>query len=116
MSTNDQYIFGLHSVEALLKRQPERVIRLCVISERNNKKIDMLVSLAKKTGIQIDTMSRQELDNMTQHGNHQGVLAFCKQNLTYGETNLKELLQHLEEPPFLLLVYRHCGGPVLQSQ
>lgn len=99
-----QYVFGLHAVEALLKRQPERVIRLCIVSERNNKKLDTLLSLAKKIGAQIDAASRQELDKMTQNGNHQGVLAFCKESRSYDEANLKELLQHIEGPPFLLLL------------
>jgi 23S rRNA (guanosine2251-2'-O)-methyltransferase len=99
-----QYVFGLHAVEALLKKQPERVIRLCVVQERNNKKIDLVVSLAKKIGAPIDAASRQELDNMTQNANHQGVLVFCKELRSYNESNLKELLQYLDQPPFLLLL------------
>jgi 23S rRNA (guanosine2251-2'-O)-methyltransferase len=104
MTSNKQYVFGLHAVEALLKRQPERVIRLCVFEERRDKKLDALLSLARKLGITIDPASRHELDRMTQEANHQGVVAFCHESRIYAENDLKQLLQHLDVPPFLLIL------------
>ena len=34
MSLSKEYIFGLHSVEALLANHPERLVRLCVLKDR----------------------------------------------------------------------------------
>lgn len=104
MTSSKQYVFGLHAVDALLNKQPERVIRLCVFPERNDKKLDALVSLAKKLGIPVDQASRQELDRMTQEANHQGVVAYCNKSRTYDEASLKQLLQDLTVPPFVLLL------------
>lgn len=99
-----QYVFGLHAVDALLNKQPERVIRLCVLPERNDKKLAALVSVAKNLGIPVDHASRQELDNMTEQANHQGVIAYCTKSRTYDESHLKQLLQDLTVPPFILLL------------
>jgi 23S rRNA (guanosine2251-2'-O)-methyltransferase len=104
MTANKQYVFGLHAVNALLSKQPERVIRLCVFQERRDKKLDALVSLAKKLGLPVDPASRHELDRMTQEANHQGVVAFCHSSRTYMESDLKQLLEHLDVPPFVLLL------------
>jgi 23S rRNA (guanosine2251-2'-O)-methyltransferase len=51
-----------------------------------------------------ELMQREELDHLTQHGNHQGVLAYTKQLKTFGEADLKHLLVNLTEPPFLLVL------------
>lgn len=104
MTSNKQYVFGLHAVDALLNKQPERVIRLCVFPERNDKKLDAIVSLARKLNITVDQASRQELDSMTEFANHQGVIAFCNKSRTYAEADLKQLLQDLTVPPFILLL------------
>jgi len=104
MNNSKQYVFGMHAVEALLNKQPERVIRLCVFPERNDKKLAALIRFAKNKGIPIDEASRQELDRMTQFANHQGVVAYCSEARTYDENSLKQLLHDLTVPPFLLLL------------
>jgi 23S rRNA (guanosine2251-2'-O)-methyltransferase len=76
-------IFGLHAVEALLTNHPERIIRLCVFHQRNDKKLEVLMSLAKQSDIAVDHVSRTELDRMSQDGNHQGVVALCHKPKTY---------------------------------
>lgn len=104
MSSNKQIVFGLHAVDALLTRQPERVVRLCVFQDRKDKKLDALISLARTLGVPVDQASRQELDNMTQEANHQGVVAFCNKAHVYTEGDLKNILENLKVPPFILLL------------
>jgi 23S rRNA (guanosine2251-2'-O)-methyltransferase len=99
-----QIIFGLHAVTALLNKQPERIIHLYVYEDRKDKKLETLLQLARKRGLEIKAVSRQELDRMTHEGNHQGVAAMCHATQTYSENNLAELLQQLTVPPFLLLL------------
>lgn len=99
-----QFIFGLHAVEALLQKNPERVIRLCVSPDRQDKKLEALVALAKNVGISVESVSRKELDRTTQDANHQGVIAYCNKAHVYTESDLAPLLQNLNEPPFLLVL------------
>src|SRR5690349_21137200 len=98
------YIFGLHSVSALLQRQPERIIRLCIHQERNDKKMDALLRLAKEQGLSVETVSKQELDRLTQEANHQGVVAFCDKAHVYTEHDLPNLLQQIKGIPFILIL------------
>ncbi len=99
-----QFIFGIHTVLSLLQKQPERVFRLCIHEERHDKKMEMIVKLAKQHDINIDYASRQELDNMTQTANHQGVVAFCTKAHVYSESDLPSLLKSVEGAPFVLIL------------
>lgn len=98
-----QIIFGLHAVEALLQNQPERIMRLCVAPERNDRKIESLLQLAKELRVHIDYASKRELDRMTEEANHQGVVAFCEKARTYTEHDLQSLLADVEMPFVLIL-------------
>lgn len=102
--SNKSFIFGLHAVQALLENHPERVIRLCVQIERRDKKIDSLMQLAKQKRITIEQLPREELDRLTQIANHQGVLAYTQKSKTMTEADLKQLIENLDEPPFLLIL------------
>ena len=104
MTLHKNFIFGLHAVESLLKNQPSRVIRLCIQKERRDQKIEVLIQLANQQKVVIEYLPRQELDQMTEESNHQGVVAFCKKMEIYTEHDLKNILQHTARPPFLLIL------------
>lgn len=104
MTTKFQTIFGLHAVQALLNNQSERVIRLSVSKERTDKKIDGLVSHARQQGIAVEILPRQELDRMTNEGNHQGIVAHCKAMRAYSESDLPLLLDNLDKPACVLVL------------
>lgn len=102
--TDKPFIFGMHAVEALLQTQPSRVVKLCVQQERQDKKMEALLYLAKKNHIPIDYSSKQELDRITHEENHQGILAYCEKIQTYTENDLPMLLQKIVGPPFVLVL------------
>jgi 23S rRNA (guanosine2251-2'-O)-methyltransferase len=101
---NQQYIFGLHPVQAVLENQPERVMRLCVLKGRHDQKMAALVDLAKEQGIAVELLPVQALDRMTDDENHQGIVAVCQQQRDYSESDLKSLLEGLDVPPFVLVL------------
>jgi 23S rRNA (guanosine2251-2'-O)-methyltransferase len=102
--TNKQFIFGLHSVFALLQKQPERVIRLCVQQDRDDQKLNPILELAKKFDVPMQHVTRQELNRMTQDANHQGIVAFCNKARIYAESDLAFLLEKIAGPPFVLIL------------
>lgn len=104
MSHSDQLIFGIHAVEALLKNEPGRVLRLCVHQDRQDKKIESIVQLAKSNGIRVEFSKRAELDHLTHDANHQGVLAYCKPAKVLSEADLKSILVKLDTAPLLLIL------------
>lgn len=104
MSSNNQYIFGLHAVTALVEKHPERIIRLLVIEQRGDKKMDALLKQARQHGINISYASRAELDGVTHQGNHQGVAALCEKAKTYSEEDLMRMVESLDRPAFFLIL------------
>lgn len=102
--SKSQYIFGLHAVESLLSKHPERVLRLCMAVERNDKKLEAIIQLARKQNIKIEQLSRPELDHLTDDANHQGIVAFCTKPNNLTEQDLPAFLENIEGPPFLLLL------------
>lgn len=104
MSHSDQFIFGIHAVESLLQRDPERILRICAHQDRQDKKIEAIVQAAKKAGIRVELVKRQELDHLTHDGNHQGILAYCRPAKMLTEADLKSLLVKLQTPPLLLIL------------
>lgn len=102
--SDSNHIFGIHAVEALLKRDPERVYRLCVTKDRQDKKLQFIIELAKECGITIENNSKESLDKITNEANHQGVVAFCRKAKTYNEHDLKDLLENTDTPPFVLIL------------
>lgn len=104
MSSNSQYIFGLHAVTALIEKHPERIIRLLVVKQRGDKKMEALLKLAQHHGVEVRDASRAELDGVTHEGNHQGVAALCEKTKSYSEQDLAALLEGLNTPAFLLIL------------
>ncbi len=98
------HIYGLHAVLSLLQHHPERVLRLCVQRDKQEKKLETLLQIATQENVVIALLSKQELDRMTQEANHQGVIAECKKSPAYTERDLASILQQATTPPFVLVL------------
>jgi len=98
-----QHCFGIHAVSSLLQRQPSRVKVLLVQQERQDKRIEQLLDLARQHGITVKPVDRKVLDRLVE-GSHQGVAAEVETLQARNETFLEQLLAQLDEPPFLLVL------------
>jgi 23S rRNA (guanosine2251-2'-O)-methyltransferase len=103
MNKKQPIVFGLHAVEALLKKHPDRIVRICVYQERNDQKIQAITQLAKAKNIKIELLSRQELDRLANDENHQGAMAFCQEVKHSTEDDLERILSEVKNPLFLVL-------------
>lgn len=101
---SQHYIFGIHAVDALLRKTPERITRLLVQKDREDKKMSALLALAAEASIKLEKSSRQELDKLTNEANHQGVLAYCEKADVYTEADIPALLDNTDKPPFILIL------------
>lgn len=99
-----EVIFGLHSVQALLKSTPERVRELFVLQGRQDQKLQKILHMAEANGIHCTAIARNKLDAMSEEENHQGVLAVCAPGQLHDEAFLFSLLENLKEPAFLLVL------------
>lgn len=99
-----ELIFGLHSVQAILKTAPQRILTLHVLQGRNDQKLQKILQQAQTNQISVNSTSRQKLDEMVQDENHQGVVAVCNPGEIQDEIFLFKLLENLTEPAFLLIL------------
>jgi 23S rRNA (guanosine2251-2'-O)-methyltransferase len=101
--SSEELVFGIHAVQALLSRAPQRVISLYCLQGRADKRLQALLDLAAGEQLPIEWQSRQELDALVE-GNHQGVVARVRAAKEYKSADLDALLDSLSEPPFLLVL------------
>jgi 23S rRNA (guanosine2251-2'-O)-methyltransferase len=97
--------YGIHAVDVILRRSPERIISLSIQSDRNDKRIQGLLSLAQNQGVAIDRVAKANLDERVSE-RHQGVVAVIKPRQIDGgitERDLSSYLKGIDRPLVLVL-------------
>lgn len=102
--SNTEWVYGLHAINSLLKHKPDAILQLYVQKNRDDERIQAVLTRASTLGLPVTQSSRAELDEKAD-GVHQGVIALCKPiKLEKTEGFLKELIKGLDHPPFLLVL------------
>ncbi|ANF58579.1 23S rRNA (guanosine(2251)-2'-O)-methyltransferase RlmB [Halotalea alkalilenta] len=108
-------VYGVHSVEALLSVENDRVEpprQLWIQEGDAGERLAQLCAIASERGIDIQRSSREALDAVAQGGNHQGVVAFCPPLVAEAEQSLLWRLDDWREArPALLLVLDGVTDP-----
>jgi len=100
----NEYVFGLHAVQAVLKSAPQRVLEVFMVQGRNDQKLTKILHMAQSNEISCKIVDRKKLDEMVSEENHQGVVALCKPGEIHDEKFLFELIDNLNEPAFVLIL------------
>lgn len=100
---SNDVVFGLHAVQSLFAKSPERVLELQVQKGRTDKRINELVDQARELGVSVKFVERSRLDARVD-GVHQGIIARVSAARVYREEDLEDLLDGLSQPPFLLIL------------
>jgi 23S rRNA (guanosine2251-2'-O)-methyltransferase len=96
-------VFGLHAVEALALKEPDSIVEVIIQQGREDIRLNKLLSLLQQQHITYSFVARKELDNLVS-GRHQGVVALVKPEAEKHEGHLEDMLNGLNEPPFLLIL------------
>lgn len=99
-----EQIFGVHAVQSLLETHPERIIKIQVLLNREDKKLQAILAAAKTVGVRIELRERRVLDELAKGGVHQGVIAECKAAPMLSENDLETLLDTIDHDPLLLVL------------
>ena len=97
--------FGIHAVDSLLRRAPQRVLSLFVQTDRNDKRIQSLLTLAKNQGVSVTRVPKSDLDTQVTE-RHQGVVAVIEpasSEASLSERDLVSYLSGVERPLVLVL-------------
>jgi 23S rRNA (guanosine2251-2'-O)-methyltransferase len=103
MKSESELIYGLHAVEAALKYQPQDLQEIWLDSQRRDARIQAIIRLAKKSGVSINKVSRDYLQEHFTDKRHQGVVASVLAGKTATETDLNQILRQ-QPQPFLLVL------------
>lgn len=107
MAKQDEIVFGIHAINELIKRSPERFIELFLLKGRDDERLMPIINLSRKYGIPVQLVNRKALDDKSRGEQHQGVLARVKQGKQYNEADLDDIIAQAEQngvPPFLLVL------------
>ncbi len=97
-------VFGIHAVEAALKKSAVNELWLDE-RQKPNPRLSKLIDLAKRERVKIVRRSREELDQLAEGERHQGVLAHLAQDTAaVKQQDLMSLIDGLDHPPFLLVL------------
>lgn len=97
-------IFGLHAVEAAVKRDSEHIERVYLEQGRRDERARQLEGQVRAAGVALERVKRQVLDDLTGGQRHQGVAAEATLPGPGDERQLARILDDLNDPPFLLVL------------
>jgi len=104
VSRNLTQIAGVHAVAELLKKRPGDVQRLLLKKGRHDARIQGLLQLAEKSGIEVVELELVELEKHCPNP-HQGVVAeTIRARQAQSESDLQALLDKLQSDAFLLIL------------
>ncbi|WP_166839029.1 23S rRNA (guanosine(2251)-2'-O)-methyltransferase RlmB [Rheinheimera pleomorphica] len=114
---NADLVFGIHAVEAFLQRAPQDVLELFVMKDRDDKRMQPIIQLARQNGVSVQFCNRKTLDDMV-GGQHQGVVAKARLQSSGNEADLAAIVAANDKPFILILdgvTDPHNLGAILRS-
>ncbi|MCG6200020.1 23S rRNA (guanosine(2251)-2'-O)-methyltransferase RlmB [Psychromonas antarctica] len=102
--SKSELIYGMHAVDALLEKQPERVIEIYALKGRDDERLNTLLAKAREWGVSVQLMLRKSMDEKSEGEQHQGIIARVKAVKILTDNDLDPILDNLDKPPFLLIL------------
>ena len=99
----NEWLYGLHAMQSVLEREPERLIELFVLKGRDDERLGNIINQARRFGISIQFCNRKVLDDKVKGEQHQGVVARAKPGKQYDEQDLADIVANADVPFILVL-------------
>jgi 23S rRNA (guanosine2251-2'-O)-methyltransferase len=100
---SNEFVYGIHAVNALLERDPARLIEVYVLKGRVDERLLPVINELQRLGISVQQMGRKTLDDKAQGSNHQGVIAKVKPAKQFNEHDLDVIIESTDTPLLLIL-------------
>ena len=98
-----EWLYGLHSLDAVISQEPERIIELFVLKGRTDDRLNNIINMSRKLGVSIQFCNRKTLDEKVNSEQHQGVVAKARPGKVLDEHDLDLILQKSTSPFILVL-------------
>ena len=99
----NEWLYGLHAVDAVLATEPERIIEIFALKGRNDDRLNDAVNQARRFGISVQFCHRKVLDDKVSGEQHQGIVAKAKPGRVLDENDLDRLIEQNQSPLLLVL-------------
>ncbi len=103
-ASEEQLLIGIHAVTSALKTAAGDVEWLRVLADSRNKRLLEIESRAHGSGINVIRVQLSELDRLSGHERHQGVIAGFRSSNLATEGNLETILDSVEGIPLILVL------------
>nr|WP_063571072.1 23S rRNA (guanosine(2251)-2'-O)-methyltransferase RlmB [Luteibacter rhizovicinus] len=101
---SESWIVGINPVEAALTNDPDRVRKVLVEQKSKNERVNEIVSMARKLGLVLEQVSKEQLEKLGGEARHQGVIALYQTPPLRDETHLLPLLEAAGANAFVLVL------------
>src|ERR1700678_827524 len=93
------FVYGLHAVNAVLERSPERLLELWVAQPRDDARIRQLNERAQSAGVRAQSVGSEALAKLVGDVVHQGVVASVRPLKGWDEHELLSALSQVAGIP-----------------
>jgi 23S rRNA (guanosine2251-2'-O)-methyltransferase len=101
---NEHYVYGLHAVSALLANPHRTTKKLFISQDRLDKRFSDILEQAIQSGICIEKLSVQQMNQRFSGFVHQGMVASASLLPEYTESHLSALLESSKKPGLILIL------------
>src|ERR1700719_3590489 len=98
------FVYGLHAINAVLERAPERLLELWVAQPRDDSRTRDLRERAERVGVRVQSVGGEALAKLVGDVAHQGAVAAVRPLKAWDEHDLVEALSQVAEDPLLLVL------------
>lgn len=98
-----EWLYGIHALESVITREPERLIELFVLKGREDDRLINIINQARQFDIAVQFCQRKTLDDKVNGEQHQGVIAKVKPGKQYSENDLAAIVEQVDNPFLLIL-------------
>jgi 23S rRNA (guanosine2251-2'-O)-methyltransferase len=98
------FVYGLHAINAVLERAPERLLELWMSQPREDARSRELRARAENAGVRVQSVSSEALAKLVGEVAHQGAVAAVRPLKGWDEHDLIEALSRAGESPLLLIL------------
>ena len=100
---NLEIVTGLNPIDAIIKKRPNSVFELYILSSKSNVRIKKLTDLAESKKIKTSFLNKEFFLKNFPKQVHQGVAILCKKRLEEKEPFLYEVMKRKKKKLFLVL-------------
>ncbi|MDR2678762.1 MAG: 23S rRNA (guanosine(2251)-2'-O)-methyltransferase RlmB, partial [Zoogloeaceae bacterium] len=99
---SSRLIYGFHAVIARLRHDPDSIREILLDASRHDQRVQQLETHAHLQNLRMTPVDGRRLDSLLPGARHQGVVARVEG--ARKALHLDDVLDTLEEPPFLLVL------------